>query len=161
MWPFLFRYAARPAAARMTTERFMRIGAAPSSPRRPAVPNWRVPPKRAVSSWTSWASMSPASSSRVSGSGSSVSQAWARARRSSVVTSGQPLGRVASSSWGLPRCLRRPARVGRGRGSACGGLRGAVEVLSRLRGAWAGAAPGVSVPGPAVPLPRLCAVPDA
>ena len=45
-----FRYAANPAAARRTTIRFIRLGPAPSAPRRPAVPNSRVPSKRSASS---------------------------------------------------------------------------------------------------------------
>ncbi len=76
--PFAFRYAASPAAARMTTERFIRIGPAPSSPRSPAVPNWSVPANRAASSSVSPPARSPASSVRVSGSGSSASHASAR-----------------------------------------------------------------------------------
>ena len=48
--PRLFTYAARPAAARMTTTRFIRFGPAPSAPRNPAVPNSSRPAKRSASS---------------------------------------------------------------------------------------------------------------
>ena len=44
------RHAARPAAARITTARFIRFGPAPSSPRRPAVPNCSEPANRSASS---------------------------------------------------------------------------------------------------------------
>ena len=60
--PCSWRYAARPAAARITTTRFIRLGPAPSSPRRPAVPNSRVPSKRSARS----AGSPPASTSAMS-----------------------------------------------------------------------------------------------
>ena len=44
------RYAASPAAARMTTTRFIRFGPAPTAPRSPAVPNSRVPANRSARS---------------------------------------------------------------------------------------------------------------
>ena len=44
------RYAASPAAARVTTTRFIRLEPAPSSPRSPAVPNSSVPSNRSASS---------------------------------------------------------------------------------------------------------------
>ena len=80
--PVARRYAARPAAARVTTTRFIRLGPAPSAPRSPAVPNWRVPSNRSISSAVSPAPINAASSARVTGSGSSASQAWAASSRS-------------------------------------------------------------------------------
>ena len=81
--PCARRYAASPAAARMTTARFIRFEPAPRVPRRPAVPNSSLPENRssrsamAASSADSARSMSSVSSGRVSGSGSSASQARA------------------------------------------------------------------------------------
>ena len=95
--PVSRRYAARPAAARMTTTRFIRLGPAPSAPRRPAVPNSRVPAKRsarsAASPPASTSATTASSSARVTGSGSSAAQARARSRRSGC-------GRRGRCSWG-------------------------------------------------------------
>src|SRR5699024_1221864 len=76
---------ATPAAARITTTRFIRLGPAPNAPRKPAVPNSSRVSKRSASS--TCAASSPAStrannadsSSRVTGSGSWASHARARA----------------------------------------------------------------------------------
>src|SRR3954453_4882758 len=67
----------RPAAARITVTRFMRFGPAPSSPRRPAVPNSSLAPNRSASA--SGSSGRVRSSARVSGSGSCSSHSSARA----------------------------------------------------------------------------------
>ena len=76
------RYAARPAAARSTTTRFIRLGPAPRAPRSPAVPNSSVPAKRSARSSSSappsTAAMIASSSARVASSGSSSAQARAR-----------------------------------------------------------------------------------
>src|SRR5438094_8183407 len=89
--PFSRRYAARPAAARSTTTRFIRLGPAPSAPRSPAVPNSRVPSKRSPSAVASPASTSCSSSERVTGSGSCAIQACACSSRvSGTVTGGSP-----------------------------------------------------------------------
>ena len=65
--------AARPAAARITVTRFIRLGPAPSSPLSPAVPNSSLLPKRSRSSASSPESSSATNSARVSGSGSCAS----------------------------------------------------------------------------------------
>src|SRR6266508_1044415 len=86
--PFAFRYAHRPAAARITTTRFIRFGPAPIAPRSPAVPNSSFAPNRSAVPASSPASSSARSSARVSGSGSSANQysAAARSALSSLVT---------------------------------------------------------------------------
>ena len=87
---FATRYSARPAVVCRTTSRFMRIGPAPITPRRPAVPNARRPPKRspssaaAVASPRAAASMIAPSSAQVSGSQSEASQARARESGSTI-----------------------------------------------------------------------------
>ena len=75
------RNAVSPAAARITTARFIRLGPPPNSPRRPAVPNCSMPENRSAKSSSARADSSPGSCVastrsvscfRVSGSGSSA-----------------------------------------------------------------------------------------
>ena len=86
--PCSCRYAASPAAARITTTRFIRLGPAPTAPRSPAVPNSRLPANRSARSAESappaTSAMICSSSVRVASSGSSAAQARARSSRTSV-----------------------------------------------------------------------------
>src|SRR5690606_19718712 len=70
----------RPWLVFRTTARFMRLSPAPSTPRRPAVPNSKGPEKRATSS-SERAAIRASSSARVTGSGS-----WSRQRRAASRT---------------------------------------------------------------------------
>src|SRR6478672_13427225 len=86
----------------------MRLEPAPRAPRRPAVPNSRVPSKRSASSVASappaTASMSRSSSARVRSSGSSAAHARARSSRgatSIVVMGGTLLLRGGSVRFGM------------------------------------------------------------
>src|SRR5665647_1473116 len=87
-----FRYAVSPAAARITTERFIRLGPAPSAPRSPAVPNSSMPTNRSARSAPASASPAAAaaitasSSARVAASGSSSRQEVARSSSSRGAT---------------------------------------------------------------------------
>src|SRR4051794_22691424 len=97
-------YDASPAAARMTTTRFIRLGPAPSAPRSPAVPNSRVPAKRSArscSSPRSAAAITSSSSARVCASGSSAAQARASSIRSvsAVMDARYPSPSPAVTSW--------------------------------------------------------------
>src|SRR5215213_5468693 len=80
------RYAARPAAARCTTTRFIRFGPAPSAPRSPAVPNSSVPSNRSARSVGSPPAATSAtirsSSALVRSSGSCAAHSRARSSRS-------------------------------------------------------------------------------
>jgi len=81
-WPAAISQRPKPAAACVTTTRFMRAGPGPSGPRSPAVPNSSGPANAAVSSVRadsspdSYAAISSSSRATVSASGS-----WARQLR--------------------------------------------------------------------------------
>ena len=96
-WPLAASQAANPAAAWVTTTRFMQAGPGPMGPRRPAVPNSSGPANAAASSasagsrmvWSlAWArTISSSSLPAVSGSGSVSRQACARSSSSVIYSS--------------------------------------------------------------------------
>ena len=116
MWPRArARYAASPDAAWATITRFIRFGPAPSSPRSPAVPNCRRWAKRSSSPAVSSASIRPCSSSRVTGSGSWLSQSRARSRSSMRSDAGKDVGEQGPHAGG--RRAARPRGPPRGSGA--------------------------------------------
>ncbi len=133
------RYATSPAAARITTARFMRFGPAPRMPRSPAVPNWSMPAKRSARSSAALvlppraASITAARSSRIAGSGSSASQA-------SRVPGGRPdplRSACAGPPWHGGLVVRRHREVSRIPGAVTGPTGLASPADAALAGALA------------------------
>ena len=103
--PWACRYAVRPAAARITTERFIRCGPAPSSPRSPAVPNSSSPQNRSARS----ASASP-------------SPARAAVDHGGQLGPGHRVRVVGAPGLG-PRPIERPARAAHSRRTTSASIR--------------------------------------